>query len=69
MKQHDKCMVTYGDKDENVPNMTLDEYKAKIIGPILNKGSKGLKPISKDSFCSIEWAMFPCSFLCLIIFC
>ena len=49
-KQHKECMKRYKDSDVNIPNMTLEEYKREVIGPILKKGSKGINPISKDSF-------------------
>ena len=48
--QHDVCMKRYGDSDENIPNMTLEDYKRKIIGPLLDTKIKGLSIISKECF-------------------
>ena len=48
--QHETCMKRYGDSDENVPNMTLANYKKNIIDPILNKGKKGISKSTKEDF-------------------
>ena len=42
-KEHRTCMNRYGDSDENVPNMTLEQYKKNVIDPILKNSQKGLK--------------------------
>ena len=48
--QHKVCMKRYGDADVNVPNMTLENYKKKVIEPLLNIPIKGLTIVSKDWF-------------------
>ena len=48
--QHQTCMNRYKDSDENVPNMTLENYKNTIINPLLNKAQKGLTQIPKEQF-------------------
>ena len=48
--QHQVCMKRYGDADVNVPNMTLENYKKKVIEPLLNIPIKGLTIVSKDWF-------------------
>ena len=44
------CMQRYGDSEENVPSMTLEEYKTKVIEPIFNKFENGLNVVRKDHF-------------------
>ena len=48
--QHRTCMNRYKDSDENVPNMTLEQYKKKIIEPIKKNSPKGLNVVNKDWF-------------------
>ena len=49
-KQKDECMEEFLDSDENVPNMLLEEYKKKVIEPILNKFKNGLNVVEKEYF-------------------
>ena len=47
--QHKKQMANYGDSDENIPNMTLDNYIKNIIEPIIKeKPSLGFNSIDKE---------------------
>ena len=48
--QHKECMERFKDDDENIPNMTLEEYKKEIISPIISKSGKGLKTVTKVFF-------------------
>ena len=48
--QKTTCMERYGDSEENVPSMTLEEYKFKVIEPIFNKFKNGLNVVKKDHF-------------------
>ena len=48
--EHRICMNRYGDSDENVPNMTLEQYKKNIIEPILKNSQKGLNIVTIDYF-------------------
>ena len=47
-KKHE--MDEYGDNDKNIPNMLLDEYKTKIIDPILKQSLIGLNKTSIINF-------------------
>ena len=47
--QQKKQMAKYGDSDENIPNMTLDNYIKNIIEPIIEeKPSLGLTQSTKN---------------------
>ena len=48
--QHQVCMKRYKDSDVNVPNMTLENYKKKVIEPLLYIPKKGLTIVSKAWF-------------------
>ena len=48
--QHKECMERFKDDDENIPNMTLEEYKTEIISPIISKSGKGLNTVTKVFF-------------------
>ena len=49
-EQKTEQMNEYGDTDENIPNMLLDDYKTKIIDPILKNSIFGINQIKKDRF-------------------
>ena len=40
----------YGDNDQNIPNMLINEYKRKIIDPILEAEKYGICKVSKNTF-------------------
>ena len=40
----------YGDNDKNIPNMYLNDYKTKIIDPIIEKSKFGISKVSKVVF-------------------
>jgi hypothetical protein len=43
-------MNEYDDTDENIPNMLLDDYKSKVIDPILESSIFGINQITKIRF-------------------
>lgn len=44
----------YGDNDKNIPNMLLNDYKVKIINPIIEKSKFGISKVSKIVFENIQ---------------
>ena len=48
--QKKTCMERFRDSEENVPSMTLEEYKTKVFEPISNKLKSGLNVVKKDYF-------------------
>ena len=41
---------SYGNNEEGIPNMLLDEYKQKVIDPILEKSKFGIHKVQKTYF-------------------
>ena len=53
--QKKEQMARWGDPDENIPNMTLDDYIKNIIEPIIKeKSSLGFNAIDKEYFEKID---------------
>ena len=44
----------YGDNDKNIPNMYLNDYKKKIIDPIIENSKFGISKVSKIVFENIQ---------------
>ena len=49
-EQKDEQMNMFGDTDKNIPNMLLDDYKTKVIDPILKNSIFGINQITKIRF-------------------
>ena len=47
-------LTKYGDNDKNIPNMLLNDYKSKIIDPIIEKSKFGISKVSKIVFESTQ---------------
>ena len=61
--QAQKNAVMKYDSDENLPNMLLEEYKSKIIDPIIEKSKYGISKITKIMFENINQKVRKLSFV------
>ena len=50
LAQKNEVFNRFGDNDKNVPNMLLQEYKTKIIDPIIEKSILGINKVSITIF-------------------
>ena len=50
VEQKNYTFSMYGDNDQSIPNMMIDDYKKLIIDPILIKEKYGIYKVSKFTF-------------------
>ena len=51
-KQKQEQMGIWQDLDDNIPNMTLEEYKKTVIEPLKNEFNKGINVVIKEIYLS-----------------